>query len=192
MATQPIDPQLRKSGIEVVGDVPWGTHFTMFYETKEDLLDTLVPYFKAGLENGELCLWVVSEPLTDDEARDALRESVAEFDRYLGDHSIEILRGRQFYFSGNDLDLERVIRDWPLKTDSAVARGYAGLRLSANIAWLERQHWKEFSEYENELNSSIGNWRMMALCTYPLTGSAAVCRDSRRGPHPPICRRAKK
>jgi hypothetical protein len=98
MATQPIEPQLRKSGIEVVGDVPWGTHFFMFYETKEDLLDTLVPYFKAGLETGELCLWVVSEPLTEDEARDALWESVTEFERYVADHSIEILRGRQYYF----------------------------------------------------------------------------------------------
>jgi C4-dicarboxylate-specific signal transduction histidine kinase len=174
MATQPIEPQLRKSGIEVVGDVPWGTHFFMFYETKEDLLDTLVPYFKAGLETGELCLWVVSEPLTEDEARDALRESVTEFERYVADHSIEILRDRQSYFSGNDLDLERVIRSWAEKTDSAVARGYAGLRLSGSTAWLERQHWKAFSDYENTVNNFISNWRMMALCTYPLAGSTAA------------------
>jgi C4-dicarboxylate-specific signal transduction histidine kinase len=172
--TQPIESQLRKSGIEVVGDVPWGSHFFMFYETKEDLLDTLVPYFKAGLETGELCLWVVSEPLTEDEARDALRESVTEFERYVADHSIEILRGRQFYFSGSDPDLERVIRSWAEKTDSAVARGYAGLRLSASTAWLERQHWKAFSDYENTVNNFISNWRMMALCTYPLAGSTAA------------------
>jgi C4-dicarboxylate-specific signal transduction histidine kinase len=172
--TQPIESQLRKSGIEVVGDVPWGSHFFMFYETKEDLLDTLVPYFKAGLETGELCLWVVSEPLTEDEARDALRESVTEFERYVADHSIEILRGRQYYFSGSDPDLERVIRSWAEKTDSAVARGYAGLRLSASTAWLERQHWKAFSDYENTVNNFISNWRMMALCTYPLAGSTAA------------------
>src|ERR1700731_2003231 len=66
MATQPIDTELRKTGIGVVGDVPWGTHFFMFYETKEDLLDTLVPYFKAGLETGEFCFWLVSEPLTEE------------------------------------------------------------------------------------------------------------------------------
>jgi len=41
---------LRKTGISIVGDVPWGTHFCYFYETKQDLLDILVPYFKAGLE----------------------------------------------------------------------------------------------------------------------------------------------
>src|SRR3977135_2824524 len=52
--------ELRQTGIRLVGDVPWGTHFCHFYETKEDLLDILVPYFKAGLENNESCVWVVS------------------------------------------------------------------------------------------------------------------------------------
>jgi C4-dicarboxylate-specific signal transduction histidine kinase len=174
MATQPVDSQLRKTGIGMVGDVPWGTHFFMFYETKEDLLDTLVPYFKAGLESGELCLWVVSDPLTEEEARSALREAVPEFERYLAHRSIEIACGHQFYLSGNDPDLERVIRTWAAKTDSALARGYAGFRISASTAWLERKDWKAFSEYENEVNHSISRWRMTALCTYPLAGSTAA------------------
>ena len=52
--------ELRETGISVVGDMPWGTHFCYFYETKQDLLDILVPYFKVGLENNEFCLWVIS------------------------------------------------------------------------------------------------------------------------------------
>ena len=60
--------ELRKTGISVVGTLPWGTHFCHFYETQQDLLDTLVLYFKAGLENKEFCLWVVSRPLTVEEA----------------------------------------------------------------------------------------------------------------------------
>ena len=140
MATQLVNTQLRKTGIGLVGDVPWGTHFFMFYETKEDLLDVLVPYFKAGLEGGELCIWVVSEPLTMEEARNALRKAVPEFDRYLADHSIEIVRGREFYLSGNDPDLERVMRTWAEKTDSALARGYAGLRASGITSWLGRKY----------------------------------------------------
>src|SRR5882762_7833008 len=174
VATQPVDPQLRKTGIGVVGDVPWGSHFFMFYETKEDLLDTLVPYFKAGLDSGELCLWVVSEPLTEEEASNALRKAVPEFEHYLADRSIEIVGGRRLYLSGNDPDLRRVIRTWAAKTDSALARGYAGFRMSASTAWLERKDWKAFSDYEKEVNNSIGRWRMTALCTYPLAGSTAA------------------
>ena len=174
MATQPVDTQLRKTGIGAVGDVPWGTHFFMFYETKEDLLDTLVPYFKAGLEAGELCLWAVSEPLTEEEARTAMRKAVPEFDRHLADRSIEIVRGKQCYYPGGVLDLQRALRTWAEKADSALTRGYAGLRISASTAWLERKDWQAFCDYENEVNHSINNWRMTALCSYPLAGSTAA------------------
>jgi len=45
-----MNKNLRTSGIDIIGDVPWGTHFCQFYQTKEDLMNILVPYFKAGLE----------------------------------------------------------------------------------------------------------------------------------------------
>jgi PAS domain-containing protein len=46
--------ELRKSGIEALGNMPLGTHFCHFYGTKQDLVDILVPFFKAGLETPEL------------------------------------------------------------------------------------------------------------------------------------------
>ncbi len=75
--------EMRKSGVEVVGDMPWGTHFCLFYETKEDLLETLAAYCKAGLESQEFCLWVVAEPLKEEDARNALKRAVPDFGRYL-------------------------------------------------------------------------------------------------------------
>ena len=66
MTTAASTMALRRTGIGVVGDVPWGTHFFMFHETKEDLLDILTPFFKAGLENSELCVWIISEPLNEE------------------------------------------------------------------------------------------------------------------------------
>ena len=50
-----------KTGIDVIGDVAaWGAHFCLFYETKNDLLDTLVSYCKSGLESDEYCMWINS------------------------------------------------------------------------------------------------------------------------------------
>ena len=86
--------ELRKTGISVVGDVSWGTHLCHFYETKEDLLDILIPYFNTGLENNEFCVWAVSDPLGVEEARSALRQAVPEADRYLAAGHIEIYSRR--------------------------------------------------------------------------------------------------
>jgi hypothetical protein len=74
---------LRYSGIDILGDVQWGTHFCQFYQTAEDLIDTLVPYFKAGLENNEFCIWVTSKPLEVEEAKKTLRKSVPDIDVYI-------------------------------------------------------------------------------------------------------------
>jgi hypothetical protein len=55
-----------------LGDVSRGTHVCLFYETKDDLLETLVPYFKIGLESREFCVWVISDPVTEQDAIIAL------------------------------------------------------------------------------------------------------------------------
>src|SRR5947199_8362877 len=91
--------ELRKTGISVVGDMPWGTHFYHVYETKEDLLDILIPYFKTGLENNEFCIWVVADPLGEEEARNALRQAIPEADRYLTSGLIEIIPHTSFFSS---------------------------------------------------------------------------------------------
>ena len=91
---------LRKTGIDIVGDMPWGTHFGHTYETRDDLLDTLVPYFKAGLEDNEFCVWVVSEPLTEGEAWKAPGGAVPDLDPHVARRSLEIFRARDWYLRG--------------------------------------------------------------------------------------------
>jgi C4-dicarboxylate-specific signal transduction histidine kinase len=169
-----MESEVRRTGIRVVGDVPWGTHFFLFYETKEDLLDALVPYFTVGLESGEFCMWAAYKPLMAEEVKRAMRRAVPGFDRYLDNHSIEIVNGPEFYLKGQEFDLKRVIRRWEEKLEYALANGYAGLRLSANTAWLKKKHWSAFTEYEEEINNFLVKRRMLALCTYPLARSTAT------------------
>jgi signal transduction histidine kinase len=165
---------LRQTGIGVVGDVPWGTHFFLFHETKEDLIDSCIPFFRAGLENNELCIWGIADPLTEEEVLYWLKHAIPGFEDHFHNRRIEIVRGREWYMAGNDLDLEKVTKGWKQKMERALNGGYAGLRLSSDTAWLDKRDWKEFSEYEKEVNDSIVDAPMLALCTYPLPGSAAA------------------
>src|SRR6476469_9528045 len=166
--------ETRKTGIDVVGDIPWGTHFCLFYETKEDLLDTVIPYCKTGLESVEFCLWVVAEPLTIEEATHALKDAVPNLDRYLMDSSIEIVSARDWYLQDGTFDLKRVTGRWHEKLAYASARGYAGVRVTGDTAWLEKKDWKDFCEYEEGLNEAVANQRLAVLCTYPLAACGAL------------------
>src|SRR3984893_12257742 len=166
--------ETRKTGISVMGDMPWGAHVCLFYLTKEDLLDTLVPYFKAGLGSNEFCMWAVSEPLEGAEAIEALRQGIPGFDRHLKKGSIEILQGSEWYLKGDEFDMQRITGGWHAKLNHALDRGYEGMRISGNAFWLESNHWKEFYEYEQELDKSLAYQPMIVLCTYPLDASRAV------------------
>ncbi len=164
---------LRETGISVVGKMPWGTHFCHFYETKEDLLDILIPYFKTGLENNEFCMWVVFDPINEDEARDALRGAIPGIERRFAAGDIEIVAHSQWYLRNGTFDLQRVIEGWKEKLNQAVANGYAGLRVNGNEGWLTGRHWKDFSDYEGQLNRWIANQQVIVLCAYPLAVRSA-------------------
>jgi PAS domain S-box-containing protein len=164
----------KKTGIGALTRLPWGTHLCHFYETTADLLDTVVPYFKAGLESGEYCLWVIAQPLTEEDAATALRQVVPDIDGYVAGGAIEILTYDRWYFRGGALRLRRVLDEWLEKLDRALTRGYAGMRAAAHTAWLDRKDWKDFLQYEQVVGEAIADRRMTILCGYPLAEAGAA------------------
>jgi hypothetical protein len=97
MERVPLNDTLRQTGIIVQGDIPWGTHLCLFHETKQDLLDTMVPYFRAGLESNEFCLWIMQPSISRQDALEALGRGVPDFDRYLSKGGIELVSQDQCY-----------------------------------------------------------------------------------------------
>jgi DNA-binding CsgD family transcriptional regulator len=164
----------RKTGIGAVGDVPWGTHICVFYESKADLLDVNTAYFSAGLSSNELCVWAVSAPTTVDEANDFFRRNIGDFDRHRVTGQIEIFSGHEWYLPGNEFDSRRIIDRWHEKLDRALLKGFAGMRVSGNAFWMEAHRWKEFREYERGLDQSLTGKNIIVICTYSLLASRAI------------------
>ena len=160
--------KLRNSGIKLIGETPWGTHFCQFYKTKEDLIDILVPYFKTGLENNEFCMWVTSKPLIVKDATVALKKVVKNVDKYIKKGQLEILDASQWYTKTGKFDAESVLKGWVKKESAALKSGFAGLRLTGNTFWLEKKDWKKFKDYEETVNNVIGQHKMLAICSYSL------------------------
>ena len=163
-----MEKAFRKTGIDIIGDAPWGIHICQFYQTKKDLIDILVPYFKAGLENNEFCMWITSEPLKVADAKAALKKVVKNLDHFIKKGQIEILDYSEWYTKSGKFDANNVLQGWVEKENQALKRGYDGLRLSGNTFWLEKKDWRDFTDYEEEINNVIGKYRMIAICTYSL------------------------
>jgi DNA-binding CsgD family transcriptional regulator len=165
----------RKTGLSVLGDMPWGTHFCLFYETKEDLLAALVPYFKTGLESNEFALWILSGdlPLTKEEAWSALQQAVPDLERYASRRSLEILSPDEWFLPDGDFDPRKVINVLDDKLSRALAESHEGLRLNGSPAWLQRELRKDFRAFELALDESMADKPIIALCGFPLATTGA-------------------
>ena len=161
-----MEKESRKSGIDIIGDVPWGARLCLFYRNVEELIDILVPYFKAGLKNNEFCLWITSEPLDKEAAEKALRRSLFNFDKYLEKRQIEIIPYTEWYLRDGLLNLPKVADTWFMKLNQAIARGYDGLRGTFDMNWLEKKDWQRFTEFEKLDIDNIPE--KITVCTYYL------------------------
>ena len=158
----------RKTGIDIIGDVPWGTHLCQFYKTKEDLLDILIPYFKTGLENNEFCMWVCWEPLGAEEAKASLNKILPNMGTYIKRGQIEIVDYSRQQTEREESGFSKMKQFWIDKERQALERGFEGLRLAGNTYWLERNEWKDFVKYEEDVDGMIRGYKMLAICPYSL------------------------
>ena len=159
---------IRKSGLEAIPDVTWGTHLCQFYKTKEDIIDVLVPYFKAGLDNNEFCMWGTSEPLGVEDAKRAFKRVTRNLDDYIKKGQIEIFDYGEWYTKSGKFDSDEVLQGWVEKEKLALGRGFGGLRLAGNAYWVEPKEWSAFARYEAAVDDVICSHRMLALCQYSL------------------------
>lgn len=165
---------LTDSGIACIGPLPWGTHFCHFYDNRQDLADTLVPYFKVGLEAGEGCLWVAAPPLGAEAATSMLRTAVPDLDRRMKASQIEIIDHHQWYTPWGHFDADAVLAGWIAKKEAALERGFTGLRVTGNTFWIEDPAgFASFTDYEARLNEGFKAHQMVCVCSYCLSRTAA-------------------
>jgi len=167
-----VSAQLRDIGIEPIGRLPWGAHFCEFYRTRQDLIDTLVPYFATGLRNNELCIWVTSEALERDTAEELLAQAVPDYAARRDAGQIELHDYRDWYLrAGSTLD--GVLGQWVRKEHEARDRGFDGLRLTGDTLFVHGSAWDEFMSYERAVNEAFVRFRIVGLCTYDVDRCSA-------------------
>jgi len=141
----------------------------------------MVPYFRAGLENKEFCLWILQPSITRRDALKALGLGVPGLDRYLSEGSLELVSQDQWYTDGGKFELASVIERFREKTAAVISEGYVGLRANGSSAWLQRADSIAFSKYERKLDELIADEKMIVVCSFCLreTSSAQVLDAAR-------------
>ncbi|MGE5588195.1 MAG: MEDS domain-containing protein [Clostridia bacterium] len=163
-----LQEEFRRSELDAMRLIPWGTHLCQFYSGRQDLTDVIVPYFRAGLEHNEFCLWVACEPLGRSGAREAMAGAVPGFEAYVKKGQMEILSHSEWYVKDGTFNPQKVLDGWTDKLGQALSRGYTGIRISGDTGWLEPRDWGKLVDYEKRVDDVVRGSRMKALCSYPM------------------------
>ncbi len=157
--------EYRESGIQVLGLIQWGTHIAQLYNTRDDLAELLVPYIGSGLENDELCIFVTST-LSEQEARSVLEEGIPYLHEYVNTGQLQFFSYEDWSVTEAHLDSQCALGDCFEECQNLPYKDYSGLRIAGSASWLGQSGWESLMQYENLLNDTMCNHRVLALCTY--------------------------
>jgi len=175
-------PQSQTS--QLLTGMPWGSHICHLFSAKEDLLEVVVPFLAEGLANNERCFWIVTDPLTVDDAMQALYEAIPDFDRHEARGSVCLRRYDDWYLSRGAFDAHAQANAWRPFLAQAVAEGYQGLRGTGSTAWVPKGTWASFAEYERELDASIAGHPVKVICSYSLPSCSPIDLLEAASSHP--------
>ncbi len=168
MENRKSSPSFRPTHIEGLGEVPWGTHCCLFYESPAELTQILVDFFKAGLESNEYCLWVTSGAVSEQTAKKALLQASAHAEAPVRKNQLRISSTADWYASGADFDPEAAIANWIGEAEQAVESGFDGLRLAGDPFRPSQMDIQQAVDYEARFDRFISGQKILALCIYPL------------------------
>jgi len=161
-----MNSNIRDSGIDIIGSIPWGTHIGQLYTSKEEIFDIMLPFIKQGLTDNELCVVVYSDNTSYNEIKDRVSEIAEDVDSYLESSQLQIISYKNWYLEDECFNEIRVSRRWNKYIKSALDNGYAGLRTVADASWLDRCLFMSFSHYECHANNIMHELPVIAICMY--------------------------
>ena len=155
-----------RSGVGLDELFRWGDHVCHFFRSADDLGEILVPYFKAGLERNEVCIWVTGHPYGRDRAVSEMRAAMSDFDRRTSAGQMQIFGQDEWYAKQEFMSPAERVQTWLSRKDEAVGLGYAGLRANGNTSFLDESSWDEFLIYEQAVSEAYKDQRCIGLCSY--------------------------
>lgn len=166
--------------LDIFQHLNWGSHISVLYQQKQDLFHLLVPYIQAGLNNQEYCLCLTSDSLQ--QTRMALKKAISDFEQYCEKGQILFLSSKNCYLHKGKLRLKDLTQDCFAFLNQSLTKGYKGLRISSDNAWMAHKFWSAFQEYEAHFDKIVKDYNIMAMCSYPIekcdaAGMRDLCRN---------------
>jgi hypothetical protein len=157
-----------EANFDTLHDICAGKHFYQFYKNIDDFLQVMIPFFQAGIEKREACLWIVSERIGLTAARDTAEALIPFFTAHLESGLFRLIAAEEWYLTEGAFDKEKAMASAADYLDQVLKTGFHRLRAAGDGAAIPRADWEKFQDYEREIAVWIKGQPVIALCAYPI------------------------
>ena len=158
-----------------VDDLEPGDHTCLTFSDADERIDIVAAFVRDGLGRGDkvVCL---TDTLPPDDLSAELSERGLPVASTTRSGQLELLPSVSAYIAGGTFDPEQVISGLRIRIDRALAAGYPGLRISADMVWALRpvSGLERLLTFEVQFGELLATRRALAVCQYDREGFDAV------------------
>lgn len=146
-------------GLGADGHACWG------FDREEEFAAAAIEFLEDGLRFGQRIAYVGSEPVADQRERLA---PLGEVGRMVDSGMLLLFELEHLYRVGEPVDVEEQLAIYSAAADAALAEGYTGLRVAAQVTDLVRtpETWEAHLRWESAADQVLAPKALSALCGY--------------------------
>ncbi len=170
-----------------INKVSSGGHAVFMYSSRKSRLSFVVEYFRQGIKNNDLCVFVTPEPESI-VIKDFLGAGL-DIKKEIKSRAVRIFNMDRTYMPNKTFTAKFMLQNLNDFLDSVKQEGYNGLRTAGEMSWLTShpQFLDEAQKYEqNVSNLDAQSVPFECLCLYPREAISKEIAESARHTHPTI------
>jgi len=170
----------------MIHEIELGDHAALFYRTKVEQLNIVIPFMAIGLERNERCLYI-AEDHTPAEICLKLEEFGVDVQKAQEKGDLSVVTKHETYLRHGAFQPDKMIVDLCNEIQAAVDLGFNGLRASGELSWALDlpSALAQMVRYEEELEEHFYS-KFAALCQYDESRYPAYIIERMKALHPVV------
>lgn len=154
------------SGICGTHNIQFGSHLCLFYRRPHEFLQVTSSFLQAGLENQELCVWILPPTVTIPLALEALAHLHLNGAALQASHQLQIVASEDWYRDGT-FNLDTALDQLVALPFIARELDYVGVRAVGGPGpFVSETVRRTFIQYERQATEVIAGESFIGLCCY--------------------------
>jgi hypothetical protein len=158
------------NNLSIAGTPLESFHVCAFFNSRDEEYETLNPFFKQAIDQGEKNLHIV-DPARLEDHRKQLASSGIDAAACEACGQLQVVPWADAYFDeAGKFDKSRMLATLEALTGSGREAGYSRLRIMGNMNWVfdDVSGSEDLIEYEAEVNEVLSRNRQPAVCVYDI------------------------